>query len=159
MGSFRLVNPLDHPLTIDEALDVWAQQSARAHAHPCCSPSPLKSYKWDQLWRSACMQPCASLLRTVPAFNCVAPSPAKICIAAYAAGLAAHLLLRASTLLPSLSCRTLCLASRINAPVGGHHHCLSERRCLEKESFFSTIAPTLPIAILFSYPCHRRPIL
>ena len=68
------------------------------------------------------MQPCASMLLAVPEFGRL-QWPAKSCIAAYAAGLAAHLHRRAAALLQSLSCRTLSLASRINAPVGGHHYC------------------------------------
>ena len=57
------------------------------------------------------MQPCASML-----------------LAANAAELAAHLHRRAAALLQRMSCRTLSLASRINAPVGGHHYCRSRRR-------------------------------
>ena len=57
------------------------------------------------------------------------------------------------------SSRCASLPSRINAPVGGGHYCRSGRRCLEKEPFSCTIAPTLPTDLLFLSTFHPRPDL
>ena len=103
-----------------------------------CSPSPI--------------------LRT---FNGAAPWPAKSCTAAYAAGLAAHLLRRPAALLQSLSYRTLSLASRINAPVDRRSPLLSVQTVMpRKGAIFPPIAPTsLSDQLFLSFPPQPGPLI